>query len=205
MQKFFDKVTKELPSTYKKTWTDAAKAYMESGKTMKILFFLAIIFIFAILAVQFENFIDPFIILVTIPLSCFGALFFTWIFRGSLNIYTQVGLITLIGLITKHGIMIVEFANQLRKTMPLAEATIKASLLRLRPILITTSVMIFGSIPLILSHDAGYEARRAIGIVLVGGLTFGTIFTLFILPTIFYMVKSFTEKRNLNFGFVQDK
>ena len=205
MQKFFNKVSEELPQTYKKTWTNAAKAHMESGKTMKVLFFLAIIFIFAILAVQFENFIDPFVILLTVPLGCFGALFFVWAFNGSLNIYTQVGLITLVGLITKHGILIVEFANQLREKMSLAEAIIKASLLRLRPILMTTAVMVFGSIPLMLSYDAGYEARRAIGIGLVGGLTFGTLFTLFVLPTILYMIKSFTEKRNLSWGFVQKK
>ena len=195
MNKFFNHVNKTLPPNYKKTWTGNVKTYMESEKTMMILFLLAIVFIFAILAVQFENFIDPFIILLTVPLSCFGALLLVWIFKGSINIYTQIGLITLVGLITKHGILIVEFTNQLRKKISLTEAIIKASLLRLRPILMTTITTVFGAVPLILSYDAGFEARRAIGLVLVGGLIFGTLFTLFILPTMCYVVKSFTEKR----------
>lgn len=191
MKTFFTEVSKNLPSTYKKTWYGNAKTFGESKKIMITLFFLAIIFIFAILAVQFENFIDPFIILLTVPLACLGALSFVWIFNGSINIFTQIGLITLIGLITKHGILIVEFSNQLEKELTLNEAIIQASSLRLRPILMTTSAMIFGAIPLMLSSDAGHEAQRAIGIVLVGGLSFGTFFTLFVLPTVCFMIKSF--------------
>lgn len=195
MQQFFNEVTKELPSTYKKTWTGNAKVYTESQMTMVILFLLAIVFIFAVLSIQFESFIDPCIILLTVPLACLGALIFVWGLNGSLNIYTQIGLITLTGLITKHGILIVEFANHLRrKDTPLKEAIIKASSLRLRPILMTTGAMIFGSIPLVFSHDAGHEARRAIGIVLVGGISSGTLFTLFVLPTVYCIVKSWKDK-----------
>lgn len=187
----------DLPSDYKKTWTGAAKAYSESKTTMLTLFLLALIFIFAILAVQFENFIDPFIILLTVPLACSGALLLVWMLGQSINIYTQVGLITLIGLITKHGILIVEFANQLladKKT--LVEATIQAATLRLRPILMTTGAMIFGAIPLVLSHDAGFESRRAIGTILIGGLTIGTFFTLFVLPTLYLIIKSYTHQES---------
>ena len=157
---------------------------------MALLFFLAVVFIFAILAVQFENFVDPLIILLTVPLACAGALFFVWASGQSMNIYTQVGLITLIGLISKHGILIVEFANQLRSNgMSLIDAIIKSASLRLRPILMTTAAMIFGAIPLILSTSAGYESRHVIGTVLIGGLSFGTLFTLFILPTLYLIIK----------------
>lgn len=190
MPKLWNAANDLLPPTYKKTWTGAAKLYSESQLSMTILFFLAVIFIFAILAVQFENFIDPFIILLTVPLACSGALFCTWLFGQTINIYTEVGLITLIGLISKHGILIVEFANQLRKNnVPLVDAIIQSASLRLRPILMTTGAMIFGAIPLLLSHDAGYESRHTIGTVLIGGLSFGTVFTLFVLPTVYWMVK----------------
>ncbi len=188
---FLAEVSKDLPPSYKRTWSGNAKTYLESKQTMITLFFLAIIFIFAILAIQFENFIDPCIILLTVPLACLGALGFVWMFNGSINIFTQIGLITLIGLITKHGILIVEFSNQLAKDLALNEAIIQASYLRLRPILMTTGAMLFGAIPLILSNNAGHEAQRAIGIVLVGGLSFGTFFTLFVLPTACFMIKSF--------------
>ena len=187
---FFTQVRENLPPSYKTIWSGNAKTYLKSKKTMITLLFLAIIFIFAILAVQFENFIDPCIILLTVPLACLGALSFVWIFNGSINIFTQVGLVTLIGLITKHGILIVEFSNQLAKKLALDEAIIQASSLRLRPILMTTGAMIFGAIPLMLSSDAGHEAQRAIAIVLVGGLSFGTFFTLFALPTVCFMIKS---------------
>lgn len=184
-----------LPSTYKKTWTGAAKAFKESSATMVMLFVLALVFVYAILAIQFENFVDPCIVLLTVPLACSGALLVAWIFGQSLNIYTQVGLITLIGLITKHGILIVEFTNQLRQEgLDLITAIQKASNLRLRPILMTTAAMIVGAVPLVLSHDAGYEARRAIGAILIGGLGFGTFFTLFIIPTLTHVVKSWQEK-----------
>ncbi|MDI1352317.1 MAG: efflux RND transporter permease subunit, partial [bacterium] len=184
-------VKKVMPPQFKYTWIDAAKAFYESSHAMVFLLFLSIIFIYAILATQFENFVDPFIILFTTPLACFGALLFTFLFGQSLNIYTQVGLITLIGLISKHGILIVEFANKLnREGMSLMEAVQTAAVLRLRPILMTTGAMVFGAIPLVLSHDAGYEARYAIGTVLIGGLCLGTLFTLFVLPAIYYFIKS---------------
>ncbi len=198
MPKMLDAANELLPPTYKKTWTGAAKLYADSQMSMSILFFLAIVFIYAILSAQFENFIDPFIILLTVPLACFGALFCTWIFGYTLNIYTEVGLITLIGLISKHGILIVEFANQLGKNdVPLLDAITQSASLRLRPILMTTGAMIFGAIPLILSQDAGYESRHTIGTVLIGGLSFGTLFTLFVLPTVYWIIKTYVKKSHV--------
>ncbi|KTD21137.1 efflux RND transporter permease subunit [Legionella londiniensis] len=185
----------ELPRHYGLHWVGAAKAFHDSSNTMLFLFFFSLVFIYAILATQFENFIDPFIILFTVPLACSGALLFAYLFNQSANIYTQVGLITLIGLISKHGILIVEFANQLQKRgVSRQEAILEATVLRLRPILMTTAAMIFGAIPLLYAHDAGAEARRAIGTVLVGGLGLGTLFTLFVLPVIYNLFKRVQER-----------
>jgi multidrug efflux pump len=194
MPQFKALADKTLSADMKKEWTGAAKMYTKSSMAMILLFGMAIIFIYAILSVQFENFLDPFIIMLTVPLGCFGALVMAWVFGQSLNIYTQIGLVTLIGLITKHGILIVEFANQLRAAgKSIEEAIQQASILRLRPILMTTGAMVFGALPLILSSGAGIEARRSIGLVLVGGLTFGTCFTLLVLPKLYLMLKTRTE------------
>lgn len=193
MTQFYDHIRQNLPPEYRLTWTGAALGFIQAKSAMLFLFVLSILFIYAILCIQFESFKDPFIILITVPLACFGALLLTALFGGSMNIYTQVGLITLIGLISKHGILIIEFFNQLRLTLPLKEAMLTACERRLRPILMTTAAMIFGAIPLLLSRSCGYEARQAIGFVLLGGLFFGTFFTLFILPSLGYAVQ-FTRK-----------
>ncbi|MDP5370381.1 MAG: efflux RND transporter permease subunit, partial [Pseudomonadota bacterium] len=179
-----------LPPGYKQSWIGIAKAYQESASTMVMLIILAIIFIYAILSVQFESFLDPLIVMLTVPLAAMGALFVLWIYGQSMNIYTQIGLITLTGLITKNGILIVEFANQqMEKGMNALEAVKKASELRLRPILMTTSAMILGTMPLVLSNSSGSESRRVIGAVLVGGLSFGTLLTLVLLPTLYAFIK----------------
>ncbi|QBR83049.1 efflux RND transporter permease subunit [Legionella israelensis] len=180
-----------LPPHYKLTWTGTAKTLHESSNTTLFLFLLSVVFIYAILCSQFENFFDPFIILFTVPLACSGALLFTYLFGQSINIYTEVGLITLIGLISKHGILMVEFANQLaHQGTSHKEAIQKAAVLRLRPILMTTGAMVFGAVPLVLSHSAGSESRHAIGTVLIGGLCLGTLFTLFVLPVVYHLIQS---------------
>jgi multidrug efflux pump len=145
-----------------------------------------LLFIFLVLAAQFESFIDPFVIMLSVPMSMIGALLALQWTGGSLNVYSQIGLITLVGLITKHGILIVEFANQLRGTgLSTVEALIKASTQRLRPILMTTGAMVLGALPLALSTGAGAESRIQIGWVIVGGMSVGTLLTIFVVPTMY--------------------
>ena len=138
------------------------------------------------LAAQFESFIDPLVIMVSVPLSMIGALLALKWSGGSLNVYSQIGLITLVGLITKHGILIVEFTNQLREEgMEMVDALVKASAQRLRPILMTTGAMVLGAIPLALATGAGAETRTQIGWVIVGGMSLGTLLTIFVVPTMY--------------------
>jgi multidrug efflux pump len=156
---------------------------------LTIVFVLALLFIFLVLAAQFESFIDPFVIMLSVPLSMIGALLALKWSNGSLNVYSQIGLITLVGLITKHGILIVEFANQMRENgMDMMEATIKAASQRLRPILMTTGAMVLGAVPLALSTGAGAESRIQIGWVIVGGMSLGTVLTIFVVPTMYTLL-----------------
>ncbi|MEQ9125860.1 MAG: efflux RND transporter permease subunit, partial [Alphaproteobacteria bacterium] len=149
-------------------------------------FGLALAFIFLVLAAQFESFVDPFIIMLTVPLSMTGALLALWLSGGTLNIYSQVGLVTLIGLITKHGILIVEFANQIQaQGRDARQAVIEAATLRFRPILMTTGAMVLGAVPLAIAEGAGARSRHDIGWVIVGGLLVGTFFTLFVIPAVY--------------------
>jgi multidrug efflux pump len=139
-----------------------------------------------VLAAQFESFIDPLVIMLSVPLSMFGALMTLKLTGGTLNVYSQIGLITLVGLITKHGILIVEFTNQLRaQGVETFDAIVKASGQRLRPILMTTGAMVLGALPLALSTGAGSESRIQIGWVIVGGMSFGTLLTVFVVPTMY--------------------
>jgi multidrug efflux pump len=155
---------------------------------------LALAFIYLVLAAQFESFRDPFIIMLTVPLSMAGALLALWLTNGTLNVYSQIGLVTLVGLITKHGILIVEFANQLQeKGMALKEAVVESAFLRLRPILMTTGAMVLGAVPLALATGAGAESRQQIGWVIVGGLLLGTFFTLFVVPTVYSLLAARKE------------
>ena len=141
------------------------------------------------LAAQFESFVAPFVIMLTVPLASLGALLALKLSGGTLNVYSKVGLVMLIGLVTKHGILIVEFANQLRgRGMAQLEAVVEAATLRLRPILMTTGAMVLGTAPLAIATGAGAEARQAIGWVIVGGLLLGTVFTLFVIPTAYVLL-----------------
>jgi multidrug efflux pump len=142
-----------------------------------------------VLAAQFESFIDPFIIMLTVPLAVTGALLALWIAGGTLNIYSKIGLVTLVGLITKHGILIVEFANQIQaKGKDVLEAVEESAVLRLRPILMTTGAMVLGAVPLAIASGAGGESRQQIGWVIVGGLLLGTFLTLFVVPTAYTLL-----------------
>ncbi len=171
-------------------YSGTSREFKESSAGIALIFGLALAFIYLVLAAQFESFIDPLIILLSVPLSMAGALLALSLFGGTLNIYSQVGLVTLIGLITKHGILIVEFANQLlRRGLALREAVLQASVQRLRPILMTTGAMVLGSLPLALAGGAGAESRQQIGLVIVGGLLVGTFFTLFVIPTLYLLLR----------------
>ena len=184
---FLAKTAQEvLPATAQVEYAGESREFRAASSSLYLIFLLALAFIYLVLAAQFESFTDPFIIMLTVPLSITGALLALWWSGGTLNIYSQVGIVTLIGLITKHGILIVEFANQLRaKGAPLREAVIEAATLRLRPILMTTGAMVLGAVPLAVATGAGAESRQDIGWVIVGGLVVGTLFTLFVIPVVY--------------------
>ena len=169
------------------TFTGDTKKFIEDKNQMFFIFGMSLLFIFLVLAAQFESFLDPFIILLSVPLAIAGALIvLTFIKDGSLNIYSKIGFITLIGLITKHGILIVDFANHLQEQgKNKLEAVKEAAKLRLRPILMTTFAMVIGVIPLAFSTGAGSEARIQIGWTILGGMLLGTIFTLFFVPVMY--------------------
>jgi multidrug efflux pump len=177
---------KMLKPGYATDLSGSSREYRSSSGSLVLTFILALAFIYLVLAAQFESFIDPFIIMLTVPLSMTGALIALQWSGGTLNVYSQIGLITLVGLITKHGILIVEFTNQLRaQGKPMHEAVVEAATLRLRPILMTTGAMVLGALPLALASGAGAESRIQIGWVIVGGMTLGTLLTLFVVPTVY--------------------
>ncbi|HEY9548180.1 MAG TPA: efflux RND transporter permease subunit, partial [Kiloniellaceae bacterium] len=173
-----------LPPQVRYDYAGESREFREAGSSLLFVFVLALLFIFLVLAAQFESFRDPLIIMLTVPLSITGALLALEFSGGTLNIYSQIGLVTLIGLISKHGILIVQFANRLQdEGRPLRDAVVEAAALRLRPILMTTGAMISGAIPLALAAGAGAQSRQEIGWVIVGGMSFGTLLTLFVVPT----------------------
>jgi multidrug efflux pump len=178
-----------LPTTVRYDFSGESREFKEAGSSLLFVFVLALGFIFLVLAAQFESFVDPLIIMLTVPLSMTGALLALNLTGGTLNIYSEIGLVTLIGLISKHGILIVQFANTLQaEGKPLREAVIEAAVLRLRPILMTTSAMVAGALPLAIAAGAGAESRQEIGWVIVGGMTFGTLLTLFVVPTAYSLL-----------------
>jgi multidrug efflux pump len=184
-----DAAKRALPATAQTDLDGQSREFRASGTEIYFTFVLALLFIYLVLSAQFESFINPFVIMLSVPLSMTGALAALWLAGGTLNIYSQVGLVTLVGLITKHGILIVEFSNQLRaKGEPLYQAVIEAATLRLRPILMTTGAMVLGALPLALATGAGAESRMQIGWVIVGGMTFGTLLTLFVVPTAYTLL-----------------
>jgi multidrug efflux pump len=178
--------SKILQPGYATELNGVSREYRSSSGALGVVFVLALLFIFLVLAAQFESFVDPFVILLSVPLSMVGALAAMHLSGGTLNVYSQIGLITLIGLITKHGILIVEFSNQLRQQgRGIRDAVIEAAALRLRPILMTTGAMVLGALPLALAAGAGAESRQQIGWVIVGGMSVGTLLTIFVVPTVY--------------------
>ena len=178
--------TKVLPQGYVTELNGVSREFRSSSGALGLVFVLALLFIFLVLSAQFESFLDPFVILLSVPLSMVGALLALKWSGGTLNVYSQIGLITLVGLISKHGILIVEFSNQLRRQgMAVRDAVVMAASLRLRPILMTTFAMVLGALPLALASGAGAESRQQIGWVIVGGMSLGTLLTIFVVPTVY--------------------
>lgn len=188
--------SEEAPAGYAYDYAGASRQYVQEGSALWVTFAMALAIIFLVLAAQFESFRDPLVILVTVPLSICGALVPLFLGLSSMNIYTQVGLVTLIGLISKHGILIVEFANQLRreKGLSVREAVEEAAAIRLRPVLMTTAAMVFGMVPLILATGAGAVSRFDIGMVIATGMSVGTLFTLFVLPCVYTLLAAPDKK-----------
>lgn len=180
------KANKIIDESFSNGLAGSSQDYVESSSNTSFAFLLALGLIYLILAAQFESFMDPLIIMLTVPLALAGALLSLWIFGQTLNIFSQIGMIMLIGLVTKNGILIVEYANQLRETgADKSEAAINASALRLRPILMTSLAMVFGALPIALSLGAASTSRVPLGIVIVGGVMFSLLLSLFIVPVIY--------------------
>ena len=185
--KAMDNISKQvLDDTFSTSLAGASKDFIESSSSLVFSFLLALILIYLALAAQFESFRDPFIIMFTVPLAIGGSLFSLWYFNQTLNIFSQIGLIMLVGLVTKNGILIVEFANQKKaQGLNAYNSVIEAAKLRLRPILMTSLSTILGTLPIALALGAGSEARVSMGIAIIGGLIFATVLTLFVIPAIY--------------------
>ncbi len=180
---------KVLKPGYATDLNGSSREFRKSSDSLSLVFVLALVFIFLVLAAQFESFVDPFVILFSVPLSMAGALLALKWSGGTLNVFSQIGLITLVGLITKHGILIVEFANQLREQgLTTLQAIKQSATQRLRPIMMTTGAMVLGAVPLALATGAGAESRRQIGWVIVGGMSLGTLLTIFVVPTMYTLL-----------------
>jgi multidrug efflux pump subunit AcrB len=177
---------KVLDESFSTALTGPSRDFSESSSNTAFAFILALIIVYLVLAAQFESFIDPFIILLTVPLAFCGALISLWYFNQTWNIFSQIGIIMLIGLVTKNGILIVEFANQLKEQgKPVRVAVQEAAAARLRPILMTSIATVLGAMPIALALGAGSKSRMAMGIVIVGGVTLSLMLTLFVIPAIY--------------------
>jgi len=192
-----DRIAQEkLPPGIKREYAGQSLEYKDSSSALYFMFILAVIFIYLVLSAQFESFIHPLTILLSVPLAIFGALLTLFIFGQSLNIYSQIGLIMLIGLVTKNSILIVEFANQQRaQGIPFIEAVVNSSIIRLRPILMTSFATIFGILPIAIGLGAGAESRRPLGLAVVGGMFFSTFLTLLIVPVVYTLLARFTDTK----------
>jgi multidrug efflux pump len=193
-----DRIAREkLPSGIKTDLSGQSREFRDSSNTLYFMFVLAVAFIFLVLAAQFESFIHPLTILLSVPLAVVGAIVSLFVLGQSINIYSQIGLIMLIGLVTKNSILIVEYANQLREQgKDVMEATMEASRIRLRPILMTSFATIFGVLPIALGIGAGGEARQPLGIAVVGGMFFSTFLTLIVVPAVYTLLARFTRIRH---------
>ncbi len=194
--KFLSDTVKSIaPAGYNVDYAGPSRVFQSESGGFLVTFAFAVIIVFLALAAQFESFRDPIVILVSVPLALFGAVIFIFLGFASMNIYTKVGLVTLMGLISKHGILIVEVANgEQKKGKSKLEAILEATSIRLRPILMTTAAMVFGVVPLVIASGAGAAGRQAMGLVIFTGMSIGTLFTLFVVPA-FYLLLGSTHKK----------
>ncbi len=189
-------VAETLPDQARTAFAGQSRQYLETARGVALTFALALLIVFLVLAAQFESFVHPFIIMLSVPLAVAGAVYALWLAGASLNLYSQIGIILLIGLMAKNGILIVEFANQLRDDgRSVRDAVIEAATLRLRPILMTVTSTVLGAVPLVLASGAGADARIAIGTVIIGGLTLSTLLTLFLTPVLYDLLARVTRPR----------
>jgi multidrug efflux pump len=178
-----------LPGSARLDWDGESRELREAGGSLTATFALALVIVFLVLAAQFESFVHPLVILVTVPLAVTGALLGLLVYGASINVFSQIGAILLIGLAAKNGVLIVEFANQLRdRGRGFEEAVLEASGIRLRPILMTSASTTFGALPLLVASGAGAESRQAIGIVVVFGVTVSALLTLFVVPALYVVL-----------------
>jgi multidrug efflux pump subunit AcrB len=188
-----------LDNTFTTSLSGESRDFADSSGNTYFAFLLALALIFLVLAAQFESFIDPFTIMVTVPLAIAGAVLSLWIFDQTINIFSQIGMIMLIGLVTKNGILIVEFANQIQlQGVNKVEAVMEASKARLRPILMTSLAMALGALPLALSLGDAATSRIPLGIVIVGGIMFSLLLTLFIVPAVYSFLSTKKVKSKLD-------
>jgi multidrug efflux pump len=200
--KAMDAIKDELNDpSIKSALTGNARDFDESSSNTLFSFILALLIVYLILAAQFESFIDPFVIMLTVPLAVAGAVFSLWFFDQTLNIFSQIGIIMLIGLVTKNGILIVEFANKLREEgLSKMEAATKAARMRLRPIIMTTLATVLGAAPIAFAIGAAGSSRKGMGIVVMGGLLFSLILTLYVIPAMYILLsrkKNFAVRKEI--------
>jgi multidrug efflux pump len=192
-----DKIAAQvLDETFSTALEGPSKDFQESASSLVFVFILALVLIYLVLSAQFESFRDPFIIMFTVPMAIAGALFSLWYFNQTINIFSQIGQIMLIGLVTKNGILIVEFANQKKaQGFEIVEAVKEAAVLRFRPILMTSLSTILGTLPIALALGSGAESRMPMGIAVIGGLILSTVLTLFVIPAVYSF---FSDKKIKN-------
>jgi len=192
---FLDSVAREvLPPDARIAYRGQSLEFRESSSALYVTFLMALIVVYLVLAAQFESFIHPFTILLSTPLAITGGLLALHLTGQTLNIFSQIGMVLLIGLMAKNGILVVEFANQLRdRGLSVKDAVLEASVVRLRPILMTSIATVLGAVPLAMATGAGAESRMALGVVIVGGITVSTVVTLFAIPALYMMLAPFTK------------
>jgi multidrug efflux pump len=187
-----------MDESFATSLSGSSRDFAESSGNTLFAFVLALVLIFLVLAAQFESFIDPLVIMITVPLAIAGAILSLWAFGQTLNIFSQIGMIMLIGLVTKNGILIVEFANKKQEAgMPKAQAAIEAATARMRPILMTSLTMSLGALPIAMSLGAAATSRIPLGIVLVGGILFSLVLTLFVIPAMYSFLSRKTKKSGM--------